>query len=80
MSVLPPGKSVRVAVARGVRFDARVSLLDGPTTLITNRDDCYHMTQVMSRYECTACGRKTPNVERTCRKCGGEMENTAHPH
>jgi rRNA maturation endonuclease Nob1 len=55
-------------------------MLDNPTTLMTNRVDCYHMTQVMSRYECTACGRKTPNVERTCRKCGGEMENTALPH
>ncbi|WP_323677168.1 rubrerythrin-like domain-containing protein [Halorubellus sp. PRR65] len=37
------------------------------------------MTQVMSRYECTACGRQTPHVERTCSKCGGDMENAAIP-
>jgi rRNA maturation endonuclease Nob1 len=54
-------------------------MLDTRKTLIMNRDHCYHMTQVMSRYECTACGRQTPNVERTCRKCGGEMHNAALP-
>jgi hypothetical protein len=37
------------------------------------------MTQVMSRYECTDCGRQTQNVERTCHKCGGEMYNIAIP-
>jgi rRNA maturation endonuclease Nob1 len=37
------------------------------------------MTRVMTSYQCTACGRQTPHVETTCKKCGGDMENTAIP-